>query len=154
MDDKKIHTSDQNSNNSEIEVTTSSNGVDAANALLDIEQLVNSTMGKIETLTQETSKLNEMINSVLENDETYMAHNEAAKEAARVKNGTKREIMKRDEVAHTAEKLREARAELKDAKDALSGYLYEYSRLSGTDEFEAQDGTVRRIVLNAKLVKG
>lgn len=137
-----------------IETESDTSGVDAANALLDVEQMINSTLGRIETLSQETSKLNEMMTSVLENDETYVAHSEAAKEAGKVKNATKSEIVKRPDVAHTVEKLREVRADLKETKEALSGYLYEYSRLSGSDEFEAQDGSVRRIVVNAKLVKG
>jgi len=137
-----------------VSVEKKNDSLDQANMMLDLENLINSTLAKIDTLTKETSKLNEMLNSVLENDETYLSHLEAAKEANRVKNATKNEILKRPEVSHTVDKLREIKTDLKDDRDALSGYLYEYSRLSGSDEFEANDGTVKRIIYTAKLVKG
>lgn len=133
--------------------SATSASVDSATLLLDLENMINSSLGKIETLTQESQKLSEMLNSVLENDTTYISHLEASKEAARVKNTTKSEISKRPEVAHTIEKIREVKADLKDTKDALSAYLYEYSKVANTDEFEAADGSVRRIVYNAKLVR-
>lgn len=144
---------DENKNDSSSEVTVETAAVDVTNLMLDLENMINSSLAKIETLGQESQKLNEMLNSVLENDATYISHLEAANESARVKNATKSEISKRPEVAHTVEKLREVRADLKDTKDALSAYLYEYSKVANTDEFEAADGSVRRIVYNAKLVK-
>ena len=135
------------------EIVVETESVTATNIMLDLEGMINSSLAKIETLGQESSKLGEMLNSVLENDATYLSHLEASKEAARVKNATKNEISKRPEVAHTVEKMREVKTDLKDTKDALSAYLYEYSKVANTDEFEAADGSVRRIVYNAKLVR-
>jgi len=42
---------------------------------------------------------------------------------------------------------------LKDLQNALSDYLREYQRLSGSNEIEGDDGEVREIVYVAKLVK-
>jgi hypothetical protein len=44
-------------------------------------------------------------------------------------------------------------AATKELDTALSDYLREYMRMSGTNEIETEDGDVREIVYVAKLIK-
>jgi len=123
------------------------------NVVMNLEQMIKSTIGNIDHHKNEFRKLNEMITSVLENDSTYQEHAKIAKEAAKVKNATKKELMKQQSVASTVKKAQEIRMELKEWQDSLSDYLREYQRLSGSSEIEGEDGEVRDIVYSARLVK-
>ena len=50
-------------------------------------------------------------------------------------------------------KVDELKSELKEAQEALSSYLAEYQKLTGSSEIEGEDGELRKIVYVAKLVK-
>lgn len=121
--------------------------------LLNLESLIKGNISQIEKLGDEIKKQNEMLTNVFENDPTYVQHSEAAKEAARIKGNTKKEIMKRPDVSHLAEKVKGQKSELKELKESLSSYLQEFQRLSGLNEIEGEDGSVRQIVYSAKLIK-
>ena len=94
-----------------------------------------------------------MVDSVLANDQTYVQHAEAAKEASRIKGNTRKEIFKRPDVKHVVEKLTELKDNLADTKEELSNYIQEYASASGQNYFEAEDGTIQEIVYVAKLRK-
>jgi hypothetical protein len=51
------------------------------------------------------------------------------------------------------EKVITTKEELKEVEEALSYYLREYQRLTGSNEFEGSDGELRQIVYMAKLVR-
>lgn len=121
--------------------------------LTNLESLIKSNISQIDKLGDEIKKQNEMITSVLENDEIYVKHTEAAKEAARIKGNTKSEILKRPDVSHVVEKLKNLKSEQKELRESLSSYLQEFQRLSGSNEIEGEDGQVRQIVYNAKLIR-
>lgn len=121
--------------------------------LLNLESMIKSNISRIDKLTEELKAQNEMLASVFENDEVFKQHAEAAKEASRIKTNTKNEILKRPDVAHVNEKVKGLRAEISELKESQSSYLQEFQRLSGSNEIEGEDGQVREIVYNAKLVK-
>lgn len=135
-----------------VEATASSENSEAL-ILLNIEGLIKSNISKLDKLSDELKKQNEMIQSVLDNDPIYKEHSEKAKEAARVKGNTKKEILKRPEVSHVVQKANELKSEIKEIKESQSSYLSEYQRLSGSTEIETEDGQVRQIIYVAKLVK-
>lgn len=128
---------------------------DSSDAIVitNLQNLINETLNRISTLGEEVKPLDEMINSVLENDEVYKKHVENAKEASKVKNATKAEIMKRPDVSNVYSKVKDKKSDLKEAKDSLSEYLQEYARLTGQRQFETAEGQVQEIVYSAKLVK-
>lgn len=126
---------------------------DSAQVLLDLEQLIKTNVGNIERSKVELRKQKEMLDSALENDETYRTHNEEAKKAAKQKGATKIQILSQPANTSLAERVKELTAEIKEATGALSDYLREYARLSGSNEIETEDGVVREIVYTAKLVK-
>lgn len=128
---------------------------DNADAIVikNLQDLINETLNRINVIGEEVKPLDEMINSVLENDEVFKKHTEEAKQAAKVKNATKAEIMKRPDVSNIFSKVKEKKMDLKEAKESLSEYLQEYSRLTGQRQFETPEGQVQEIVYTAKLVR-
>lgn len=121
--------------------------------LQNLESLIKGNISQVDKLTSELRQHKEMIDSVFDNDSTYKAHSDAAKEAARIKAATKNEILKRPEVSHVNEKMKAVKSEMQEIKDSLSSYLQEYQRLSGSNEIEGEDGQLRQIVYTAKLIK-
>lgn len=126
---------------------------DSAQVLVDLEQLIKTNVATIDRNKVELKKQKEMLDSALQNDETYRLHNEEAKKAAKQKGATKVQILSQPGNRALAEKVKELAAEIKEANSALSDYLREYARISGTNEIETDDGQVREIVYTAKLVK-
>lgn len=121
--------------------------------LTRIEEMIKTHTSQIDELSEEITKYKDMVDDVLANDETYQEHDKLAKEAARIRSNTKKEIMKRPDVADLANKLKSLKSEQKELKNGLSDYLREYQRLSGSNEIEGEDGEIREIVFVAKLVK-
>lgn len=137
----------------EIETTSVTTTDNDAVLLVKIEEMVKTHTSQIDTLQEEITKYKDMLDDIFLNDETYQQHNEAAKEATRIKTNTKKEIMKKPDVADLASKLKELKIEQKDLKQGLSDYLREYQRLSGSNQIEGEDGEIREIVFVARLVK-
>jgi len=137
----------------EIVEEVDSNESSDAIVITNLQNLINETLNRIYTIGEEVKPLDEMINSVLENDEVYRNHTEAAKEASKVKNATKAEIVKRPDVSNVYSKIKDKKSDLKEAKESLSEYLQEYSRLTGQRQFETPEGLVQEIVYSAKLVR-
>ncbi len=148
-------TVDDNNNIQEGEIVNSAPATDNSEAviLLNIEGLIKSNISKLDKLSEELKKQNEMVQGVLDNDPIYKEHSEKAKEAARIKGNTKKEILKRPEVSHVVQKVNELKSEIKEIRESQSSYLSEYQRLSGSNEIETDDGSVRQIIYVAKLVK-
>ncbi|HUD19062.1 MAG TPA: hypothetical protein VMR81_01285 [Patescibacteria group bacterium] len=124
-----------------------------AQVLLDLETLIKTHIANIDKGKAELKKQREMLASVLENDETYRLHNDEAKKAAKTKAQTKYQIMQQPGNKTLAEKVKGIAAEMKEQDGALSDYLREYQRMSGSNEIETDDGQIREIVYVAKLVK-
>lgn len=118
-----------------------------------IEEMIKTHLSQIGDLQEEITKHRDMVNDIFAQDETFQEHDKAAKEAARIKSNTKKEIMKRADVADLANKLKSLKSEQGELKTGLSDYLREYQRLSGSNQIEGEDGEVRDIVFVAKLVK-
>ncbi len=125
----------------------------AAQVLLDLENLIKSNIASIDAHKAELSKQREMLESALQNDETYREHDKAAKEATKVKMKTKQQILQLPANKQLVDKVKEAALEIKEADGALADYLREYQRMSGATEIELDDGEIREIVNTPKLLK-
>lgn len=121
--------------------------------LVKIEEMIKTHLAQIDSLQEEITKHKDMVSDIFVNDETYQEHDKLAKEAARIRSNTKKEITKRPDVADLDNKLKSLKSEQKELKEGLSDYLREYQRLSGSSEIEGEDGEIREIVFVAKLVK-
>lgn len=126
---------------------------DDATVLVSLESTIKQHIRIIDQNKSELKKVREMLASALANDETYTLHDEEAKKAAKVRAATKSELMKLGSNKTLSEKAHGLAAEIKESDEALSEYLREYQRISGSNEFETDDGEVREIVYVAKLVK-
>jgi hypothetical protein len=115
--------------------------------------MIKSSISGIDLKKDELKKLTEMTTSFLAQDPTYQEHEKLAKEASRVKNATKAQLVKQPAIAQTILKAKELKAELKETQNGLSDYLREYQRMSGSNEIEDEQGEIREIVYVAKLVK-
>lgn len=128
-------------------------GEGSAEVVLSLESLIKQHVTGIDKRKEDLKQLREMANNVLANDSTYQEHERIAKEAAKVKNATKAQLVKQPSVASAMQKTKILSTEIKEMEDALSDYLKEYGRLTGTNEIETDDGTVREIIYKAKLIK-
>lgn len=149
---------DQNVIDGEIEepavvTNTASPKLSQAELVVSLTNLINSNLVEINNLEEELAKHKEMVDSVLDNDATFKEHAQNAKESARIKSNTKKEIFKRPDVKHVVEKLSELKENIRDTKDELSNYIQEYANASGQNYFEAADGTIQEIFYVAKLRK-
>lgn len=121
--------------------------------LIKIEEMIKTHLSQIDSLQEQITKHRDMVNDIFTNEETFQEHDKLAKEAARIRSNTKKEIMKRSDVAELSNRLQSLKSEQKELKDGLSDYLREYQRLSGSNEIEGEDGEVREIVYTARLIK-
>lgn len=161
MDDQTTPKSEENNSESTIlavesetvTVTTDELSTDQSTVYLSLENLIKSNLTTIDTLQKQYKEQKEMIDNVLENDQTYRQHLEAAKEANNVKSGTKQQIMKRPDVARIAEKMKALKEETKETLATLSDLLQEFQRVSGSNVIEREDGQILEIVSTSKLVR-
>lgn len=140
MDDQEIQVQETPVNNDAVLLTK-------------IEEMIKTHLSQIGELQEQITKYRDMVNDIFAQDETYQEHDKTAKEAARIRSNTKKEIMKRPDVADLANKLKSLKSEQKELKEGLSDYLREYQRLSGSNQIEGEDGELQEIVFVAKLVK-
>jgi hypothetical protein len=126
---------------------------EGAQELLSITNLVKTHINKIALTTETLRRSSEMLNDILENDENLRGLTEKTKEANAAKNKAKQMVLNIPQAKDLSEKMKEAKISLKEMKDALSDYLTEYQRLSGSSEFEDDTGQIHKIVYVAKLVR-
>lgn len=124
-----------------------------ATPLLSLEEMIKSALPRLDKLKEDARLKKEMIEDALNNDSTYKEHTEKAKEANKIKNGTKQQLLKQPSLATLVNDVKELREEIKELQASLSDYLSEYGRLSGSNEIQDANGEVREIVYVAKLVK-
>lgn len=128
-------------------------GAPNSEILINMESLIKGHISTIDKLSDEAKKHKEMLDDIFNNDPTFQEHDKAAKEAAKVKQNTKAQILKQPQAADLDKKIKELKSELKENQASLSDYLQEYARMSGVNEIEGDDGEVREIIYSAKLIK-
>ncbi len=124
-----------------------------ATVLTSLDELIKNHVKSIDKLRVEVKKQQDMINDGFQNDPVYRENEAKAKEATKVKNTTKQQIMKQPAMMTLSNKVKSMKAELKDKQFALSDYLLEYQRLSGANQIETDDGQVLEIVNVAKVIR-
>jgi vacuolar-type H+-ATPase subunit I/STV1 len=120
---------------------------------VDLTSLINSHLEQITRLKGEMGQLREMLSDIFANDPTFQTHDAAVKEASKVRQQTKKQILKLPQATDLSNRILSLRSQIKERQAELSGYLQDYSRMSGTNSFETPDGEVRQIIYVAKLVK-
>ncbi len=133
--------------------TTTEAGSNAAEILLNLENLIKNHITSIDKLKEETKKHSQMLTDIFENDATYKEHSNKVKDANKIRLNTRAQLMKQSSAMALSEKVKTMKSDLKELEVALSDYLQEFARQSGTTQIEGNDGEVREIVYTAKLIK-
>lgn len=126
---------------------------DTVRTQLSVESLIKTLISRIARVKEELKPVKEMLSDLLNNNEKYQLADNEAKEASKKKSTIKKEILSTPEGKMASSKVDDLKSELKEAQEALSTYLAEYQKLTGSSEIEGEDGELRKIVYVAKLVK-
>ena len=121
--------------------------------LMNLETLIKSHISGLEQRREELKKYKEMMGSSFKNDPGYQDADSAFKDATKLKKDAKARLMKLPEVRNVQEKVTEFSTEIKEMDEALSDYLREYQRISGSNELVDDNGIVHEIMYVARLVK-
>ena len=124
-----------------------------SDVMLSLENMIKTNVDAIQKLTEEKKKHKEMLDDGYANNPTYREHADKAKDAAKVRNATKAEIMKQPSMAALSDKVKGFSQDIKERKNALSDYLLEYQRLTSATQLELFDGQTVEIVKTATVVK-
>lgn len=127
--------------------------VQELDSLTTVTNLVKNYMATITRTKNELSKHKEMLEDALDSNPQYKEACDEAKEALKIKADVKRQIMEEEKLMEISAKVKELAGTLKETREALSEYLVEYARLSGSNQIEDEDGQTHEIVYSAHLVK-
>ena len=126
---------------------------DTVKTQLSVEALIKTLISRIARVKEDLKPVKEMLSDLLNNNEEYQIAASGAKEASKKKSSVKKEVLSTPEGKMASDKVDALRSELKEAQEALSSYLADYQRLTGSSEIEGEDGELRKIVYVAKLVR-
>lgn len=126
---------------------------DKAEEFLNLESLIKTYAGKIDSLKKELKEKTQMMKDAFEGDAIYREHAEKAKEANRIKSATKQQILKQPVMAELSEKIKDIKFDISEQNAILADYLNQYRQQTGATQIEMEDGEVMEIVSVTKLVK-
>lgn len=144
---------DDNIQSNELDTELTDIVPDTVRTQLSVESLIKTLISRIARVKEELKPVKEMLSDLLNNNEKYQLADNEAKEASKKKSTVKKEILSTPEGKMASSKVDELKSDLKEAQEALSTYLAEYQKLTGSSEIEGEDGELRKIVYVAKLVK-
>lgn len=144
---------DDNMQSNELDKDVTDIVPDTVRTQLSVESLIKTLISRIARVKEELKPVKEMLSDLLNNNEKYQLADNEAKEASKKKSTVKKEILSTPEGKMAEGKVNELKNDLKEAQEALSTYLTEYQKLTGSSEIEGEDGELREIVYVAKLVK-
>lgn len=121
--------------------------------IVSIENLINTSNTRLNTLSRELFDQKEMLASLLDNDLEYRESKLASDKAAKETKVIKQKFVRQPEPTKVNEKIRDTQIQMKELRNAMSDYLSQYVTLSGNRQIETPDGVLLEIVYNAKLVK-
>lgn len=144
---------DDNMQSNELDTEVTDIVPDTVRTQLSVESLIKTLISRIARVKEDLKPVKEMLSDLLNNNEKYQLADNEAKEASKKKSTVKKEILSTPEGKMASGKVDELKSDLKEAQEALSTYLAEYQKLTGSSEIEGEDGELRKIVYVAKLVK-
>jgi hypothetical protein len=94
-----------------------------------------------------------MLTDIFNNDATYREMDEKVKAANKDKAEVRVRLARQPNAMGLNEKVKNLSLEIKEMEGAMSDYLREYQRLSGSNEIETDEGDIREIIYIAKLIR-
>lgn len=120
--------------------------------ITNLTSLINGHIAGLDRERENLGKISEMLDDILTNDPAYKEAADKAKETAKEKAKAKANVLQQTHAHDLAFKIKDSRIEIKQLFLELSNFLTEYQKLTGSNEFEGEDGEIRQIVSTAKLV--
>lgn len=121
--------------------------------IINTESLINTASARLNDLTYEAKEYKAMLDEILESDIEFQEIDKEAKKQAKLKALARQKALNTPNAKTNIDKLKETQTQLREVKVALSDYLAQYVKISGSNQIEGPDGVVRRIIYTAKLVK-
>ncbi len=121
--------------------------------IINTESLINTANARLNDLTYEAKEYKAMLDEILESDIEFQEIDKEAKKQAKLKALARQKALNTPNAKTNIDKLKETQTQLREVKVALSDYLAQYVKISGSNQIEGPDGVVRRIIYTAKLVK-
>lgn len=121
--------------------------------IVNLGELIKKHLSDIERLKAQIREQKTMSDDAFSQDATYHENDQKVKDLTKVRTAVKQKILKTPALEAITVKIKGYKDELKDAQSALSGYLQEYYRVSGSRSIENNQGELLEIVPVFKLVK-
>lgn len=131
----------------------SSSTVNAAAAMLNLEELIKNHIDSLDKLRNEMKEQREMYEDSFNNNPTYREHQEKVKEATKGRSQVRQQIAKQPSVAVLDQKIKDMRFDIKEKQQTLSDLLADYKEQTGATSIETRNGQVLEIVSTARLVR-
>jgi len=120
--------------------------------ITNLSGLINGHIAGLDREKENLGKLSEMLSDILANDPKYKEATDKAKELIKEKSKAKANVLQQPTAHDIAFKIKDSRNEVKQLSLELSNFLTEYQKLTGSSEFEGEDGEMRQIITTAKIV--
>ncbi len=120
--------------------------------ITNLTGLINGHIAGLEREKENLGKLSEMLNDILANDTAYKEVSDKAKEVTKEKSKAKANVLAQTHPHDIAFKIKDSRIEIRQLSLELSNFLTEYQKLTGSSEFEGEDGEMRQIITTARVV--
>jgi len=116
------------------------------------QEIITNRLKIIQDMADELKKIKNSIQDALDNNEDYLAMQEATNQH-KVAVRQKRDRIAEDPIIKDLElQLREKRKELKEIKEVLSQELADYYREEGTMQIEDHNGDIKKLKFNVSLI--
>lgn len=121
--------------------------------IVELTALINRYEGDMKKMRDNLKIQAGMLRDAVEGDAGYHELDTQSKDLQKKKTEIKQKVMKTQAMEAVVAKIEEYKSEIKDAKEMLSGYLEEYQRVAGTNIIEGENGEIKEIVPQYRLVK-
>jgi transposase len=121
--------------------------------IVNTESLINTANSRLNDLTYEVKEYKAVLDEILESDAEFQEIDKEAKKQAKLRAVARQKALNTPGAKTNIDKLKETQTQLREVKTALSDYLTQYVKVSGSNQIEGPDGVVRKIIYTAKLVK-
>jgi len=121
--------------------------------IVELTTLINRYEGDMKKMRDNLKIQSGMLRDAVEGDAAYHDLDVQSKDLQKKKNEIKQRVTKTPAMEAVVAKVEEYKSEIKDAKEMLSGYLEEYQRVAGTNIIEGENGEIREIIPQYRLVK-
>jgi len=121
--------------------------------IVELTTIINRYEGDMKKMRDNLKIQSGMLRDAVEGDAGFHELDVQSKDIQKKKNEIKQKTMKTQAMEAVVAKIEEYRSEMKDAREMLSGYLEEYQRVAGTNIIEGENGEIKEIIPQYRLVK-